>query len=115
MDEMTETYTVYVRTDGNGNVTAVDSSAFLSDTDGWTRIGEGAGDRYHHAQGNYFEKPIVTEGGAFRYRLVDGAVTERAEEEIAAEEAAFIESATPTTEDRIDALEAAVLEMVMGG
>ncbi len=45
-------YGVYIRVDDAGRITAINSSAFLPDTDGWTRIDEGFGDKYHHAQGN---------------------------------------------------------------
>ena len=68
MDE----YKVYIKTDENGYITAVNSSAFLKDTTGWTEIDSGIGDKYHHAQGNYFPLPILTEGGAYRYKLVEG-------------------------------------------
>lgn len=75
-------YIVYVKPNPNSYITAVNSSEFLTDTTGWVEIDSGYGDRYHHAQGNYFEKPIRTEGGAYRYKLVDGAVVECTAEEI---------------------------------
>ena len=50
---MDESYIVYVCTDDVGHITAINSSAFLTDTAGWTAIDEGCGDRFHHAQGNY--------------------------------------------------------------
>lgn len=83
-----ELYTVYAKTDATGHVTTVNSSAFLADTIGWTEIDTGYGDKYHHAQGNYFSLPILTDGGAYRYKLVDGAPVECTAEEIAAQEAA---------------------------
>lgn len=46
-------YIVYVKTDSSGRITAINSSAFLSETDGWVQIDSGVGDKYHHAQGNY--------------------------------------------------------------
>lgn len=82
-----EPYTVYAKTDAAGYVTTVNSSAFLTDTTGWTEIDAGYGDKYHHAQGNYFPLPILTDGGAYRYKLVDGAPVECTAEEIAAQEA----------------------------
>ena len=81
-------YIVYVKPNENSYITTVDSSAFLSDTAGWVEIDRGTGDRYHHAQGNYFETPIITEGGAYRYKLVNGKVVECAPEEIKAQEEA---------------------------
>lgn len=40
------THKVYAKTDKNGVITAINSSAFLTDTTGWTEIDEGEGDRY---------------------------------------------------------------------
>ena len=87
-------YKVYIKTDPQNRVTAINSDAFLSDTDGWTQIDEGTGDRFHHAQGNYLPKPLITIEGVFQYKLVIGedgipAVTERTQEEIAADIAAI--------------------------
>ena len=42
-------YIVYVKTNSNGYITAVNSSAFLSDTNGWVEIDNGYSDKYHHA------------------------------------------------------------------
>lgn len=105
---MDETYLVYVKTDSGGYITAVNSSAFLTDTTGWTEIDSGYGDIYNHAQGNYFPEPIYTEVGAYRYKLVDGQPVECPAEEIAAQEDAIKTSiaTVPTTEERIAQLEA---------
>lgn len=81
-------YKVYVKTTSNGYITAVDSSAFLTDTSGWIEIDSGYGDKHHHAQGNYFPKSIWTDGWACRYKLVDGVPVECTAEEIAEQEAA---------------------------
>ena len=83
-----EPYIVYVKTNFNGYITAVNSSAFLTDTTDWVEIDSGYGDKYHHAQGNYFPEPIMTMGGAYRYKLVDGEVVECTEDEIKAQEEA---------------------------
>lgn len=80
-----EKYIVYVKTDEQNMITAVNSSAFLTDATGWTRIAEGRGDKYHHAQGNYFEKPIMDERGIWRYKLESGKVTERSQEDMDAD------------------------------
>ena len=84
--EFENPYIVYVKTNSNGYITAVNSSAFLSDTSGWVEIDSGYGDKYHHAQGNYFEKPIFTDAGAYRYKLVDDKPVECTAEEIAEQE-----------------------------
>lgn len=78
-------YRVYVKTDKTGIITAINSDAFLPDTKGWTLLDEGDGDKYHHAQGNYFEDPVYTDEGIPRYRLVDDKAVERTAEEIQAD------------------------------
>lgn len=96
-------YIVYAKTNSNGYITAVNSSAFLTDTDGWTEIDSGYGDKYHHAQGNYFAKPIHDDRGIPRYKLEDGKPVERTTEEMDSD---YIEpEVQPTQEDRITALE----------
>lgn len=101
-------YIVYVKPNSDSYITAVNSSAFLTDTTGWTEIDSGFGDKYHHAQGNYFPQPIITMGGAYRYKLVDGKPVECTAEEIAHQEEEIKASITivPTTEERIAELEA---------
>jgi len=86
---MTETYIVYIKTNASGYVTEANSSGFLEDLTGWQQIDEGQGDTYHHAQSHYFQQPIMTEGGAYRYKLVDGIVAECTAEEITEQEAAL--------------------------
>lgn len=100
---MDETYLVYVKTNSSGYITAVNSSAFLPDTTGWTEIDSGCGDKYHHAQGNYFPLPIITDYGAYHYKLVDGKPVECTPEEIAQQEEALKLVDEPTQEDRIEA------------
>ena len=78
-------YVVYVKVDESNRVTSINSSAFLADVTEWTEIDSGYGDKYHHAQGNYFQKPIMDERGIFRYKLVNGVVTERIKEEMDAD------------------------------
>ena len=81
-----ENYVVYVKTNDSGYITDVNSSEFLADITGWVEIDRGNGDKYHHAQGNYFEKPIMTMGGAYQYKLVNGKPAECSAEEIAEQE-----------------------------
>lgn len=114
-------YIVYVKLDEANRITAVNSSAFLPNADGWTQIDSGYGDRYHHAQGNYFDKPIMDERGIYRYKLAETSsvngeaiatfpigeglygVYERTQEEMDAD---YVEPETqPTQEERIAALE----------
>ena len=82
-------YIVYVKTNSNGYITAVNSSAFLTDTTDWVEIDSGYGDKHHHAQGNYFDNPIITESGAYCYKLVNGDPVECTTAEIKAQEEAL--------------------------
>ncbi len=82
---MEKTYTVYVLTDEFGRIISVNSSAFLTDAEGWTAIDDGNGDRFHHAQGNYFAGGLYTFDGIPRYKLVDGQTVERSDAEIQAD------------------------------
>lgn len=77
-------YKVFIQT-SNGIITAINSDAFLADTDGWTLIDEGDGDKFHHAQGNYLPLSIMTDERVYRYKLVDGKAAERTAEEIQAD------------------------------
>lgn len=81
-------YIVYVKHNDSGYITAVDSSAFLTDLTDWEEIDRGYGDKYHHAQGNYFSKKIHVYPGVYRYKLVNGEPVECTPEEIAAQEEA---------------------------
>lgn len=97
-------YIVYIKTGDANRITAVNSSAFLPDTAGWTEIDRGYGDKYHHAQGNYFHQPIRTMGGAYRYKLVDGQPVECTDEEIAAQEETLRPVPVPDPQDDIDSM-----------
>lgn len=81
-------YQVYVFVDSENRIVDVNSSAFLPDTTDWTQIDEGAGDRYHHAQNNYFPKLKYDERGIPRYAYVpdgDPKWRERTAEEMDAD------------------------------
>ena len=80
-------YKVYVRVDENNRIIEINSSEFIKDKDleGWTQIDAGEGDRYHHAQGNYFKKSLFNENGIPVYKLTGGEAVERTAEEIQAD------------------------------
>jgi len=107
-----DTYIVYVRTDDENRIIEINSSVFLFDTTGWTQIDEGIGDKFHHAQGNYLEKGLVDEHGRYNYRYVDGQVVEIPETE---KPPIPHTDPVPSMMERLEALEAAVLEVVLGG
>ena len=85
MDEAITAYKIYVKTNADGIITAVNSSAFLADSTGWTEIDEGEGDKYHHAQNNYLHDGLTDKNGIFNYKLTDGKPKLRAVEEKAPE------------------------------
>lgn len=123
-------YIVYVRSDVENRITAVDSSAFLADTTGWVQIDSGYGDKYHHAQGNYFDRPLYDDRGICRYRsypfvdapsgeiiaryIKDGVeylILERTQEEMDADYTPT--EIKPTTEQRVDALETTTDDIIL--
>lgn len=82
MDEIhEEPYKVYIKLNDKNEITAVNSSAFLADTEGWLEIDSGFGDEYLHAQNNYFNKPILDENGLYNYKLVNHEPVERTNED----------------------------------
>lgn len=105
---------VFIKTDSENRITAIDSSVFLADPTGWTQIDKGEGDRYTHAQGNYLPMPLMTENGVYRYKFIGGRPVERTAEEMAADDQS-VEPSLPTLEERLEALEAAMLDSIMGG
>lgn len=107
-------YIVYVKVDESNRVTSINSSVFLADVTGWTEIDSGYGDKYHHAQGNYFDKPLYDERGIYRYKLVNGRPVERTQEEMDAD---YVPpEVKQSTDERIEQLEAqneALLECLL--
>ena len=118
MDMQIEPYKVFVLTDVENRVTAINSSAFANG-DGWTQIDEGYGDRCHHAQNNYLTKPLTDERGVYRYKLVDGLVAQRTQAEMDADFDALpappltTEERVSNVEQRTDALESANDDLIL--
>lgn len=98
-------YIVYVKVNKSNHIVSVNSSAFLTDLSEWIQIDSGFGDKYHHAQGNYFVLPIITNGGAYRYKLVDGVPVECTPQEITEQEEALKPNPTVSPDKRISDLE----------
>ena len=82
---MTASYKVFALADERNRIIDINSDAFLADPTEWVQIDEGTGDRFHHAQNNYLPKPLYDERGIPRYKLVDGEVQERTQEEMDAD------------------------------
>ena len=80
---------VYVFPDKTGYITRIDGGYTTPyDLNGWILIDEGVGDKYNLCQSNYFPESIITDGGAYRYKLVNGKPVECSAEEIAKQEEA---------------------------
>lgn len=65
---------VYIKVNAENNIIAVGSDIFITDFTNWIKIDEGEGDKYAHAQGNYFENPLISENGKHSYRYENGNV-----------------------------------------
>ena len=110
----TNTSKVYVLPDADGRITRIDGGITVGnirDFTGWVLIDEGYGDRYNLCQGNYFPQPIMDDRGIYRYKLVDGAVVERTQEEMDADYTPT--EIKPTTEQRVDALETTTDDIIL--
>lgn len=116
-------YGVFVLVNDLNAIMDINSSAFISsDASGWVKIDEGIGDRYHHAQNNYFPKPKYDERGIPRYAYVpdgDPKWRERTQEEMDAD---YVPpEPVPPLEDRVDAVEIKTgdleeaLDMILSG
>lgn len=82
---------VYVLPDDDGRITRCEGGYTIGNIrniEDWTLIDEGYGDKYNLCQTNYFPKPIYTQTGAYRYKLVNGKPVECTSEEIKEQEEA---------------------------
>lgn len=70
---------VYIKVNETHEITDVNSDVFIEKEDipNWVKIDEGNGDKYVHAQGNYFEKPLRNEEEQYNYLYINGKVYER--------------------------------------
>ena len=82
------TYKVYAMVDASGRITAINSNAFLPSVEGWIEIDAGMGDKYHHAQNNYLNGPLMDRQNVCRYKLQGGKVALRTQAEKTADRAA---------------------------
>lgn len=114
-------YKVYVKLDDKNNVVEVESTAFYQEQElidkGFIFIDEGSdGTMYGHAQPNYLEikygKPIYDNEGRSNFKYENRQIVEIEEKD---KKLIPTPSTSPTQEERIQALESAILEMVLGG
>lgn len=98
---------VYILTDETGRVLRLEGQYTLpADLTGWTLIEEGEPcDRLNLAQSHYLPHPLLTHDGLYRYKLADGAVVERSEEELEEERAGLPRpEVQPTAQELMDAI-----------
>jgi len=77
MEEMIEQpIKVYAKVNSNNEIIDVGSSIFIQDTNGWLEIDSGFGDKYAHAQSQYFDKPLINEDGTFNYKYEYNKIVE---------------------------------------
>lgn len=114
-------YKVYVRLDDKNNVVEVESTAFYQEQEfidkGFVFIDEGSdGTMYGHAQPNYmnmkYGKPTYDNDGRPNFKYENRQIVEIEEKD---KKLIPTPSTSPTQEERIQALESAMLEMVLGG
>lgn len=110
---MNENIKVYVKLDENNVITQINSSIFLKDTTDYVEIDEGMGDKFSHAQGHYLEKRLIDEQGRYNYKWYRNKLVELSDEE--KEELFPTPTPQPTNDERLEALESAMLEMILGG
>ena len=102
-------YSVYIQTDDQGRVIGINSDAFLPSTDGWEKVAEGHGDKFHHAQGHYLPGPLMDDDGIYRYKLVDGAAVERTQDEMDGDYVPPVQSSS--IETRVEQVESKTAEL----
>ncbi len=107
---------VYAYLDEHSSIIAINSSVFLSNTEGYIEIDTSESGRerdvYVHAQGNYLEKSVHDEQGRPNYRYTDNKVIELSEEE-KEELYPVTQEQHLTNDERIDLLEQAVQDLIL--
>lgn len=109
---MEEEWIVYLRTDSAGRVTGAASSGFLKNTDGWTEVARGKGDKYLHAQARFLPGGLLEPDGVWRYRLEEGGAVLRTADQLAADRAQMQAQQAPDNDKRLAAVEAALLALM---
>lgn len=103
---------VYAKLDSNKTITEVTSGIFLQNTAGYKLIDEGLGDKYAHAQSQYLEKTLMDLKGRFNYKFKNKLIELTEKEKVIL----FPEGVqTPSTEERLQTAEEALLFLLGGG
>lgn len=67
---------VYIKINSNNEVVEINSEIFIQDLTNWVYIDNGFGDKYAHAQSQYFDKPLMSEDGIYNYKYINGKIVE---------------------------------------
>lgn len=65
---------VYIKINYNNEIIEIGSSVFIKDATGFIKIDSGFGDKYAHAQSQYFEEPLINENGIYNYKYISGQI-----------------------------------------
>lgn len=108
---------VYIKIDESNSIIDVNSNIFINDLTNWIKIDSGTGNKYAHAHNYYFYKPLVDEESLHNYKYIPDTMTvrETTEDEKAVERYCLEENKVHnvSTEERITALENALMELII--
>ena len=76
MDFMEQPIKVYIKVNADKEIIEVGSSIFIQNLTGWIEIDSGLGDRYAHAQSQYFKKPLMRYNGIYNYKYINNTIVE---------------------------------------
>ena len=65
---------VFFKLNDNNEIIEVGSSIFIRDTNNWIVIDQGFGDKYAHAQSQYFDKSLINDDGKYNYSFINGEI-----------------------------------------
>ena len=60
---------VYAKVNNDGYITDISSDVFLKDFSDWVKIDEGVGDRFAHAQSQYYSDGIIDENENYLHKI----------------------------------------------
>lgn len=67
---------VLIKTNDKDEIIEIGSSIFIKDPTNYIIIDNGFGDKYAHAQSQYFKKPLINEDGSYSFKYINGKVVE---------------------------------------
>lgn len=97
---------VYVLLNKNNTIARLEGEYSLpNDLTNWIKIDEGYGDKYNLAQSHYLAKPLYTQDGIPQYKLDNGVVAPRTDDEIEADRSNLPQpEIQPTNKELMDAI-----------